>query len=717
MTTESVSKGCFVFKPSTKKKKMTFTAADYFGEHVKDSKDSKVRFETYQTLWQQMKSEAEKIQEDLNRKVFDSLLEFIRKSHSNLLEKMDEWRHRMRATEIPAAALVLGVNVPDHAMTFQILSEQLRESITPYVVSLEAKECQGVKHILQKVFGQLLGHSIRLEADDETDVQPHPAELRQKKMLCSLASLADWYTSVKRKTVSVMPGKKRSSPTAGHLQTPPVVIIFKDLESFHAKVLQDFIVICSQYVNQLPFTLIFGIATSSMTIHKTLPHSVSSLLCIELFQSVSCTEHLAAVIDKLVLTHSFPFRLNGKMLQVLITVFLYHDFSVRNFIKGLQLCIVEHFYSQPLSILCCSLDEAENRTKNLTHEKCEMIRQLPSFMRYVENQEPEKQVELLTSDTFLKKEIKTLLRHLHNYHENYIPVLRCLHALTTSLPKFPLGKQIRELHSACLERNVWESEEYTSAFQLLRMMAKDELVAALQKCCDVLKTSRVKQQADTLTKVEEFIDQLQKLDKIVEDETVAQKSLQKKTDLYQLQKTLLEMKDSRKSKKLSKFETLRLEVLDFIDSIVRMHLKPPEVMPLYEVVYFSGASTLRKHLNAAPRIALHTALNNPYYYLENEALKSEAGTISNSAPDICIAYKLHLECGRLINLCDWLEAFATVVAAASGVDPESDLVAGQVDETIHARFIRAVSELEFLGFVKPTKQKTDHVARLTWGGC
>ena len=32
-----------------------------------------------------------------------------------------------------------------------------------------------------------------------------------------------------------------------------------------------------------------------------------------------------------------------------------------------------------------------------------------------------------------------------------------------------------------------------------------------------------------------------------------------------------------------------------------------------------------------------------------------------------------------------------------------------------ARFIRAVSELQFLGFVKATKRKTDHVERLTWG--
>lgn len=113
---------------------------------------------------------------------------------------------------------------------------------------------------------------------------------------------------------------------------------------------------------------IFGIATSPSTIQHMLPHSVSSLLCIELFQSLTCTQHLATVIDKvlllshvirqhqllntrnpvnccfvffvfcvqLILTHHFSFKLNGKVMQVLMSIFLYHDFSVRNFIKGVQ---------------------------------------------------------------------------------------------------------------------------------------------------------------------------------------------------------------------------------------------------------------------------------------------------------------------------------------------------------------------------------------------
>lgn len=112
---------------------------------------------------------------------------------------------------------------------------------------------------------------------------------------------------------------------------------------------------------------IFGIATSPSTIQHMLPHSVSSLLCIELFQSLTCTQHLATVIDKvisrrglivpkhvlsfmkvnmvvvssfscvqLILTSRFPFKLNKKVMQVLMSIFLYHDFSVRNFIKGVQ---------------------------------------------------------------------------------------------------------------------------------------------------------------------------------------------------------------------------------------------------------------------------------------------------------------------------------------------------------------------------------------------
>ncbi|XP_004860288.1 origin recognition complex subunit 3 isoform X3 [Heterocephalus glaber] len=675
MATSSVSKGCFVFKPNFKKRKISVSTEDYFNKGKNESEDSKLRFETYHLIWQQMKSETEQLQEELNKNLFNNLIEFLQKSHSGFQKNSRDWTCQIKLKEIPTAALVLGVNVTDHDLIFRSLTEALQNNITPYVVSLQAKDCPDMKHFLQKLVSQLMDCSVDIKFKEGESVQ-----VTQKKTHCSMDSLSSWYMSVTQKTDPKMPSKKRT--TSSQWQSPPVVLILKDMESFTTKVLQDFIIISSQHLHEFPLILVFGIATSPVIIHRLLPHAVSSLLCIELFQSLSCKEHLTTVLDKL--------------------------------------SLLEHFYSQPLSVLCCSLPEAKRRINFLSVNQCENIRRLPSFRRYVEKQASEKQVALLTNDRFLKEETQSLLEDLHIYHVNYFLVLRCLHNFTSSLPKYPLGRQIRELYCTCLEKNIWDSEEYASVLQLLRMFSKDELMTMLQKSFRVFNSSSENQLGSTVKRIEEFLAQFQNLGADVKEEEDASGSQPKglpKTDLYHLQKSLLEMKELRRSsKKQTKFELLREKVVNFIDSLVREYLLPPETQPLNEVVYFSAAHTLREHLNAAPRIALHTALNNPYYYLKNEALKSEEGCIPNIAPDICIAYKLHLECSRLINLVDWSEAFATVVTAAENMDGNS-VASEEMNEIIHARFIRAVSELELLGFIKPTKQKTDHVARLTWGGC
>ncbi|XP_061062731.1 origin recognition complex subunit 3 isoform X10 [Eubalaena glacialis] len=578
MATSSVSKGCFVFKPNFKKRKISVPIEDYFNKGKNESEDSTLRFETYQLIWQQMKSETERLQEELNKNLFDSLIEFLQKSHSGFQKNSRDWGCQIKLREIPTAALVLGVNVTDHDLTFRSLTEVLQNNVTPYVVSLQAKDCPDMKHFLQKLASQLMDCNVDVQSKEKEGVQ-----VTQKKIHYSMDSLSTWYMNVT------------------------------------------------------------------------------------------------------------------------------------------QLSLLEHFYSQPLSVLCCNLPEAKRRINFLSDNQCENIRRLPSFRRYVEKQASEKQVALLTNERFLKEETQSLLENLHVYHTNYFLVLRCLHQFTSSLPKYPLGRQIRELYCTCLEKNILDSEEYASALQLLRMLAKDELMAMLQKCFKVFKSSSEKQLGNTAKRIEEFLAQFQSLDAEAkeeeEDTSESQSKGLQKTDLYHLQKSLLEMKELRRtSKRQTKFEVLREQLVSFIDSLVREYLLLPETQPLHEVLYFSAAHTLRQHLNAAPRIALHTALNNPYYYLKNEALRSEEGCIPNVAPDICIAYKLHLECSRLINLVDWSEAFATVVTAAEKMDANS-VTSEERNEIIHARFIRAVSELELLGFIKPTKQKTDHVARLTWGGC
>ncbi|KAK9959367.1 hypothetical protein ABG768_009495 [Culter alburnus] len=672
-----------------------------------DGCDGSDRFRICQKLWETVQMNTEVIQEQLNKHVLDSLVEFIKKHEFGI--SSEEWRQR--SSEIPTAALMLGVNVPDHAMTLRSLCNLLQDSVTPFVVSVHAKECAAVKLLIQKVLEQLMGKGVSVDEEQEDDT----AVLHRTQ--CTISALCQWYKTAAKKCTHASP-KRKGNLKNDVPRSLPVVVIFKDFEAFSPQVLQDFILICSRYTQELPFIFIFGIATSPSAIQHRLPHSVSSLLCIEVFQSLSCTQHLASVFDKLILNSQFPFKLSSRVIQVLVGIFLYHDFSVQNFVKGLQFSLLEHFNSQPLSVLCCQKKEALLCVKTLSQQNVERIRHLPSFMRFVETQEPQEQVQLLTSDEHVKDVCQKLLKNLHKYHKNYYPVLRCLHSLTSSLPKFPLGKHIRELHVSCIEKNLWETEEYDSAMQLLRILAKDELVAALEKCAEILKSANTKRMQNVLKQVEDFIGRLEALEGATSEESsgdgvILEKN--RKTDLFQLQKTLLE-KESRRTKRLNPYEVLRSQVMEFVDSLVREYLTPAELQPLSEVCYYSSSGLLRQRLNVTPRTSIQTALSHPFHYLQNEILKTNAGTISSAAPDLCIAYKLHLECGRLINLYDWLEAFATVMSAAEDQDADSEEY-GKFDSLKHARFIQAVSEMEFLGFVKSTKQKTDHVARLTWGGC
>ncbi|KAJ2201648.1 Origin recognition complex subunit 3, partial [Coemansia sp. RSA 521] len=119
-----------------------------------------------------------------------------------------------------------------------------------------------------------------------------------------------------------------------------------------------------------------------------------------------------------------------------------------------------------------------------------------------------------------------------------------------------------------------------------------------------------------------------------------------------------------------------------------------------------------------PRAAVQMALGKSHYYVscdccavtdaEDHGSDDEDQRITPTMHDTSIAYRLHQECGRLINLYDWHASFSSVV------ERESQRTAPSQGE-IQARFMRAVEEMRFLGFIKSTQRKTDHVVRLTWG--
>ncbi|KAJ2348616.1 Origin recognition complex subunit 3 [Coemansia sp. RSA 2671] len=148
--------------------------------------------------------------------------------------------------------------------------------------------------------------------------------------------------------------------------------------------------------------------------------------------------------------------------------------------------------------------------------------------------------------------------------------------------------------------------------------------------------------------------------------------------------------------------------------------------PLYEVFYYKHSLLLDTTFSAQPRAAVQAALGKTAYYIDCDCCKavtcdsdgsdmaSEDGDDQRVMPsmhDTSIAYRLHQECGRMINLYDWHSAFSSVVEGESSKERGSL----PCQRAIQARFMRAVEEMRLLGFIKSTQRKTDHVIRLTWG--
>lgn len=138
----------------------------------------------------------------------------------------------------------------------------------------------------------------------------------------------------------------------------------------------------------------------------------------------------------------------------------------------------------------------------------------------------------------------------------------------------------------------------------------------------------------------------------------------------------------------------------------------------------------RNGLAARPRQVIHRALTTPHDYLDCTCCRPPStrnangvgndeddgddgmGVLAPSLPDSALLYQLTLESASpLINLSDLLTAFEAVKTSAAPVNGGS---ASAVEKEVMPAFQLAVAELVYLGLLKRTGKKPDHVARGVW---
>nr|XP_017001102.2 origin recognition complex subunit 3 [Drosophila takahashii] len=719
--TISVSKGCFVYKNGAtragkkaagKRKRPVPGSSSLLGQEVVQQPF----YAEYRSAWNQVNDHIADLQQRSYARTLEQLVEFV----------VSQGQRTTLDEVLPTAALLTGINQPDHLSQFTALTQRLHAQRAARVCVLQSRDCATLKAAVESLVFGLVEDDAEVE-DVEEDQDEDVAERDRKRLRrsqCTMKQLKSWYSN------NFDSERKRRQ----------LVVILPDFECFGASVLQDLILILSAHCGTLPFVLVLGVATAMTAVHGTLPYHVSSKIRLRVFQTQAAPMGLNEVLDRVLLSPKYAFHLSGKTFKFLTHIFLYYDFSIHGFIQGFKYCLMEHYFGGNAFALCTDYSKALGRIKQLTHEDMETIRRLPSFRPYVEQiNDCKRIIAVLTDDDYLKKKLPQLLRDCLLHFLLFRSSLEFLTELVGDLPRCPLGKLRRELYVNCLNRPLAAMPEYKECLQMLSFLSKDEFVAKINRCLERTEqflaeeiaplelgeacTAVLQPQLET---IRQSVNDVVKATMTTttesspnEDHRPATDNLTHVASRQELKEQLLQRSKEDKSRNQQNTPTTQFaralqKTLRLIETqFVQDHLRPlQEAPPIHELFVFSDIATVRRNIIGAPRAALHTALNNPHFYMQCKCCElQDQSQLVGTLPDLSVVYKLHLECGRMINLFDWLQAFRSVV---SGSDNDAEAAQEQIDPQIQARFTRAVAEMQFLGYIKMSKRKTDHATRLTW---
>ncbi|RKO89059.1 origin recognition complex subunit 3 N-terminus-domain-containing protein, partial [Blyttiomyces helicus] len=592
---------------------------------------------------------------------------------------------------------------------------------------------------------------------------------RAKLSSSDMQLLAGWYSQTRKR---------------GNL-----VILVPELEGFDPKILQGLIAICHSYRDRLPIVLVFGLATTIHALHESLPRSVLSLLRIDRFQLQNSEKCIDAVVKMvgiqpltlldILLGRHTGLKIGLETYQRLISTFQNNTFSVKHFGRELHFAFMDHYYSNPLCILTdleATSSETEATLRLLNTEHLEAIRLLPSFQKHIDSTG---ETSLLLSDERLRRGLPTFLAGLQIYHARYEAAFNCLLILQKSLANPTFRRPPRTLYSVGLRENAVDSEYVRALLALLRKTSLSVIKRNMEACLDCLERTPEYSSATapTIATLRELIDDLhERFEDSDGDISEGDQSTSKRrapasgfaTDI------LPKLKISRTTT-VSKRTAPVVETVDdstplgfvkrvciFFEDFLRDALRHYKEVPLHEIAYYDNSERIRLAFDPQSRATIQNALGKSRIFLQCaccRALAEKTEAIDTTVQDIAIAYRLHLECGKLINLYDWFVGFGTIVEKEGACDqrvvqyPFSSFFCGCCGRLVHdsrpplhlppphffhrpviedptyvilnshrifspycrARFVNAVAEMQFLGLIQPTARKTDHVMRLTWG--
>lgn len=385
-----------------------------------------------------------------------------------------------------------------------------------------------------------------------------------------------------------------------------------------------------------------------------------------------------------------------------------------------------HFYANPLSVL---LSEVKPQPEHL-----EALRNLPSFRSHIEDALEQGRLDhvrsMLDDDAYLLAEQqRTAEKVTANWETKLLKSLSLLEAGGL------LQESFIATYTNALDDGIDLHSDGSGILDSIKKMSPDEISSTLQRLLDTIQNGNrelgMKGWASEHKKfVQSLSDMLERLTSLQSQSQLTGKPLRSQytAQTKQLRTTVVAQKVqlSRDETSLSEEDKAFTELVDGLVGSLSEEIscKPANAILFHELWIHGSISPHKDVFLPRPGAIFERALSKPHDYLACGCCGTADGNAS-TLPATSILYHLYGEAGALVNVADLWSAFHALVGRDD--DEEDDPKSrprtkstksrgenGFDERTALVLFYQGLAELKAMGFVKPTKKRADHIARLKW---
>jgi origin recognition complex subunit 3 len=465
--------------------------------------------------------------------------------------------------------------------------------------------------------------------------------------------------------------------------------------------------------------VLFGVATSVELFQARLLKSTARQLYGAQFDVVQAHSVLESVIKSAVAGTHATLRIGPSLLRTLVERQQDQVAGIHAFISSLKYAYMCHFYANPLSLLLAGDDRLG--ADLLQPEHIEAVRTLDSFKAQAEAAVEARQLNhaqsLIEDDKYL---VAQILGQGQKRHEYLLRLLRSLHLVTSTGLS---STSFTDLYMLGLENgiDIDQSSGTVPLEDAVKRSSPDEFLSLIDRLLGAIQTGSPELGLDSWdSDAEDLVGSLTDLHDEVEG--LVERSKGSGTALkskYSAQSRVMrttvvaqKVQLSQDTATLSDEDKAFTKAIDALLGLLSENLScdPVDSLFLHEAWVFDSKSPYRDVFVPRPGATFGRALSRPHDYLAcaccGKASGGGGGGLEATLPTTAILYQLYLEAGALINVADLWSSYYALVG------DESDV--GLDERTALVRFYRGLAELRAMGFVKPSKKKADHVAKLKW---